>query len=498
MKKGWGSVCGLLVLIACDGSDGSHSPWSVDAGDPVSPAEARPPQNQTPPVAASAAGAGGSAGPSMDAGISSKADSAVDAASEDAGPMPADAAPPTKPPVIDTSKEVFRDELLRTYELTITDADWKTLQKTALDEMYVPAMLRVDGQAVGKIGVRYKGSYTLTECFMDGKQTCRKVSMKLKLDEYDKDLRFQSLKRLNLHSALNDHSHLHERVSYQLFRDFGVLAPRSVHARLMINGKYVGLYNLTEDVDGRFTAHNFSGQEGDGTLYKEVWPGSSQDPAYFSNGQQTNEGTPVTKIVSFATELAAANSSERGQVVARWMDTDYTLRYLAVHTAIKHWDGPLTFYCSAEKGCVNHNYFIYESPSQNRLSIVAWDVDNTFYDNVLTDMADVPEWYEPADECVRDGSSEFLAPACDHLVQGFNQLGHDAFRAALGRLLEGPFQVARLQADIDRWAQQIDQSVKSDPAGSGYEDWKANVAGLRAAIATFRTRAAALRDSKKL
>jgi len=55
-----------------------------------------------------------------------------------------------------------------------------------------------------------------------------------------------------------------------------------------------------------------------------------------------------------------------------------------------------------------------------------------------------------------------------------------------------------MQADIDRWAKQIDASVKSDPAGSGYEDWKANVAGLRAAIGTFRARAAALRDNKKL
>jgi len=406
------------------------------------------------------------------------------------------ALPPAEVDVPDTSSEVFEDGRLRTYSLTIAQADWDTLQKTALQEMFVPAQLSVDGQPIGKVGVRYKGSYTLSQCFMDGKQVCRKVSMKLKFDAYDPELRFHGLKRLNLHSALTDHSHLHERVSYKLFREFGVLAPRSVHGRVLINDRYVGLYNVTEEVDGRFTDHHFMGREGDGTLYKEAWPTRSQDPAYFTKAQQTNEGAPVGKIVAFASELAAAKSDALGGVVARWLDADYTLRYLAVHTAIKHWDGPLTFYCSAANGCVNHNYFWYESPSQNRLTLIAWDMDNTFYDNVLTDREKVPAWYEPADECVRDGSSQFLAPGCDRLVRGFQQLGHDAFRAMLGRLLEGPYQVAPLQADIDRWAKQIDESVKTDPAGSGYEDWKANVANLRKAIATFRERAAAVRDGK--
>jgi hypothetical protein len=322
--------------------------------------------------------------------------------------------------------------------------------------------------------------------------------MKLKFDAYDASLRFHGLKRLNFHSSLLDSSHLHERLSYKLFRDFGVLAPRSVHARLEIGGRYAGLYNLTEDVDGRFLAHRFEGAEADGTLYKEVWPGSSQDPAYFTSAQQTNEGAPVAKIVAFASELAAAKSSTLGQVVTRYMDPDYMLRYLAVHTAVKHWDGPLTFYCKVDTGCTNHNFFLYESPTQNRFSIVAWDMDNTFYDDTLIDMAKVPEWYEPKDACIRDGSREFLAPACDRLVQGFNQLGHDEFRAVLARLLQGPYQTASLQADIDRWAKQIDASVKTDPAGSGYEDWKANVAGLRAAIGTFRDRARTLRDDPNL
>lgn len=397
---------------------------------------------------------------------------------------------------IKTSDEVFRDDMLRTYDLTFSDADWQKLQDTATEEQFVPAVLSVNGEQIGKIGVRYKGATgTLQGCFSNGVQTCRKLSMKMKFDAYDPNLRYRGLKKLNLHSSMNDGSHLHERLTYQLFREFGVLAPRSVHARLNINGEYKGLYNLTEEVDGRFTDYHFQGEDGQGTLYKEAWPSSSQDPGYFTHAQQTNEGTPVTKIVEFAQDLAMASEDQLGDVVRHWMDPDLTLRYLAVHSTTKHWDGPLTFYCTEEYGCNNHNYFLYEAVTQERFAIVAWDVDNTFYENVLTDQAGLPSWYEPVADCDHQATDGFLAPGCDRLVKGFVQLGLDKFRTIMGTFLQGPYQVDKLKADVDRWAAQIDESVKSDPAGSGYDDWRGNVEYLKMMIEKRHIRAQMIRDA---
>lgn len=394
------------------------------------------------------------------------------------------------------SDEVFRDDLLRTYSLTFTTADWDMLQKTAIEEIYVPAMLSVEGETIGKIAVRYKGSFgSLGSCFENGKRICAKLSFKFKFDEYDPNLRYRGLKRLNFHSSLNDYSHLRERVSYKLFREFNILAPRSVHARLMINGEYAGLFNLTEEIDGRFTDYHFVGAEGQGTLYKDGWPGTTVDPAYFTTAQHTNEGTPVTRIVAFATELAKAPADGLGAVVSRYMDPEYVMRYLAVHEAIKHWDGPLTFYCGDDFGCVNHNYFMYESPSQDRYTIVAWDTDKTFHEMAYTDQFNLPAWYAKATNCTP--IEEGVIPAgCDRLVQGFVQLGLDKYRAAMGRLLEGPFQVASMQADIDRWAKQIDESVKTDAAGPGYPEWLDSVDNLKQTIVKFRERAQGIRDGK--
>jgi spore coat protein CotH len=401
---------------------------------------------------------------------------------------------------IQASDEVFRDDVLRTYELTFTDEDWAELQRTATQEIFVPVMLSVEGKQIGKVGIRYKGAFgTLTGCFEDGKQTCRKLSMKVKFDEYDSSLRFHGLKKLNFHSSLRDGSHLHERLGYKLFREFGVLAPRSAHARIKINGEYKGLYNLTEEVDGRFTDYRFEGQEGQGTVYKEAWPAFSQDAGYYTDAQQTNEGSSTEKIVQFADALAGASSSQLGAVVNAWMDPVATLRYLAVHQAIKHWDGPLTFYCNEFGSCENHNYFFYESATRNQIALIAWDLDNIFYEQPITDQAEVPEWYESIEDCDRRWRADetgdvFLAPSCDRLVQGFVQLGLDKYRTTLDELLQGPLKVAPLQADVDRWAAQIDDSVKTDPAGSGYEDWRGNVDYLKTMIAKRRTAMQVLRD----
>jgi len=106
--------------------------------------------------------AAGSAPQPVDAGLPPGAAAGPDAATSpardaaDKTPAPGAAAPAIKQ--MDTSGEVFRDERLSTYELTISNAAWLLLQQTALDERYVPAQLAVDGHNVGQVGVRYKGT----------------------------------------------------------------------------------------------------------------------------------------------------------------------------------------------------------------------------------------------------------------------------------------------------------------------------------------------------
>ena len=70
----------------------------------------------------------------------------------------------------------------------------------------------------------------------------------------------------------------------------GVVAPRSVHARLIINGEYYGVYALTEQIDEQFIAYNY--KDASGNLYKEVWPlnylGAATDQDEFLEKLKTN------------------------------------------------------------------------------------------------------------------------------------------------------------------------------------------------------------------
>jgi hypothetical protein len=93
---------------------------------------------------------------------------------------------------------------------------------------------------------------------------------------------------------------MHERLGYWMFREMGVPAPRSTHARVMIDGDYVGLFAVTEQIDGRLTRENFD--DGTRNLHKEVWPfdasGNLRGADEFIDGLKTNEEEdPTAQII---------------------------------------------------------------------------------------------------------------------------------------------------------------------------------------------------------
>jgi len=235
--------------------------------------------------------------------------------------------------------------------------------------------LTFNGETVSPIGVRYKGSIgAFVDCLSgrtwwepSGHKTCTKLSMKAKLNWTEPDNTFYGLKKLQFHSQNLDDTQMHERLGYWLFREMGVRAPRSVHARLVINGTYSGLYALTEQIDGRFTRHNFD--EGGGNLYKEIWPLDEQGQPHHKNEYleqlKTNEDEEPTDkwIRTFAQEVADADPEMLQNVIAKWMNIDEILAYAVVDRTIRNDDGAFHWYCDEDEGgCESHNFYWYEEP----------------------------------------------------------------------------------------------------------------------------------------
>lgn len=394
--------------------------------------------------------------------------------------------------------ELFSEESLPTFELSLPPERWEYLQAHARDEQYEPAELRFRGELVGQVGLRFKGSIgTLTNCFdADGNRTCRKLSMKLKFDEYDPEQRFFGLKRVNLHAMMRDASLVHEKLTYDLYRELGVAAPRSSWAIAQVNGVSLGLFSLVEEIDGRFTKDRWQDQ-GDGNLYKEAWP-LSTTPEDYADALETNEDTATHEaFAAFASELQAApDPAARRQALEHWTDPGLLARYMAVDDAIANIDGVTAIYCSPQDptACGNHNYFFYLTEDQTRFQLVPWDLDATLWPQTIYD--NVPPWHVTPEDCdVRypvSADATLKAPGCDALFSG---LGHDLsdYDPALDMLLEGPFSPDTISAAIDRHAAFITDAVAAEPGGPTLERWQSELAMVKHNIPLLHARARARR-----
>lgn len=423
-------------------------------------------------------------------------------------------------PVVDYSIEpfaskksdiVFNSDVMETYSLTMTKDNWRRMNNNAKStvEEYVPALLRVGNYEIGKVGLRYKGNYTLWNCFdAQGNKLCKKLSLKIRVDEFNSKKRFYGLKRLNFHSMNDDSSMMKERLAYSIFRDMGIFTSRVTHAKVYINNEFMGVFALVEQIDGRFTDIWFPGN-GDGNLYKSTWP-HNDNPWYYDWGLQTNKNTaPIEennkKICQFYNELCtAADKNEQIKVIEKWWYVDELIKYFVVSEAINNWDGPTAYWCgdwdnSGKIQCGNDNFYIYQEEKVDKFHLFAWDLTTVFdIGSPFRDIG-VPLWYDEPVDCSEtalfpfgnsaDNSGKVPnyvgAPNCDLFFQALAAIKkHEGkykgvYEKYMQELLAGPFNLAALYEKIDKWTKQISGGVLIDTYGPGFEAWQGGLLHLK-------------------
>jgi len=370
------------------------------------------------------------------------------------------------------SEYIFDQSKLHTFELNLPVESLKILNEDPAAEEYVEGSLTFEGETVQPVGIRYKGSIgAFVGCVSgtdwtnpSGFKTCTKLSMKIKINWNGSDTKFFGLKKLQFHSMNNDDSQMRERMGYYFFREMGVPAPRAVHARLLINGEFSGIYALVEQIDGRFTRQNF--EDGKGNLYKEIWPLQSDGDTFADNfyidALKTNEDEDPTAemIRTFGEEIIAADDSELKQVIDKWMDIDEIISYAAVDRTIRNDDGAFHWYCDGNV-CSPHNFYWYEEPSERTMHLIPWDLDHAFENiisntNPVTPIAD--EWGETRNNCQPFRSGFFgitqRSAACDKLTGGWAQFDTE-YEEQLERFKNGPLSAANVELLMNEWTEQI-------------------------------------------
>ena len=371
---------------------------------------------------------------------------------------------------------IFNQNTLHTFELKIPESNLEEIDADPVAERYVAGSLVFNGEKLSPVGIRYKGSKGAFVGTVSGKdwtnpsghKTATKLSMKIKIDWKDSSRTFYGLKKLQFHAQNLDPSQMHERLGYWLFREMGVVAPRSVHARLVINGDYYGVYALTEQIDKQFIDYNY--EDAKGNLYKEIWPinylGQATDEADFLKKLKTNRGADVNAeiIKSFADGIVVANDDELMELIKDRMNLHQIMAYAVVDRMIRNDDGAFHWYCSYE-GCGNHNYYWYEEPSTRKVHLIPWDLDNAF-DNIgygkspVTTIHD--DWGDISNGCepFPYGSLGMYqkSAACDRLTQGWTYFiqEYDSIKAVF---INGPFSEEVVYAKIDEWSEQIREAT---------------------------------------
>ncbi|OUC12199.1 MAG: hypothetical protein B0A82_23745, partial [Alkalinema sp. CACIAM 70d] len=139
-----------------------------------------------------------------------------------------------------TLDDFFNGEALQEVRIGMAPADWASIKEKYLENNYYRCDFEWKGFRVEGIGMRSRGSQSRSPI---------KPSIGLDFGRYTSSQRFLGLKTLVLRNLNQDASMMHERLAESLFRRAGLVASREAHARLYVNGEYVGVYLLVEPVD---------------------------------------------------------------------------------------------------------------------------------------------------------------------------------------------------------------------------------------------------------
>ena len=244
-----------------------------------------------------------------------------------------------------------------------------------IDHQYGRATVTIDGQTVRDVGLRYKGNGTFLVAY-----DSRKFSFKIDFNEFQDDVEFRGLTKINLHNNITDPSLLREALSYQLFREAGIHCSRVGFAkvRLTVVGtteeKSLGLYTLVEQVDKRFLKDRYGSAQG--LLLK---PSTFGVFRYFGADWAKYEAAYVPKttasaeqqhrVIEFAKLLHQSDDQTFRAQLESYLDVDQFLRFLVVNVLLSNLDSFLG---------ATQNYYIYLEPQTNRFQFFPWDLDLSF------------------------------------------------------------------------------------------------------------------------
>jgi uncharacterized protein (TIGR03437 family) len=268
-----------------------------------------------------------------------------------------------------TADEFFNDASVHEIRIDINPADWNRLRAEFRSNDYYPVTFRWRNVNLENIGVRSSGL---------GSRSPIKPNLRVDFDRFE-DLRFLGLRSVKLDANSQDPSQMRERLTMRFFERLGLPASRETHARLFVNGQFIGLYAVVESVDRNFLRLRFN--EEDGYLYEYNYAFSfkfeylGSDPARYSPvlfDPKTHERDPDPRpIEAWVRTVNQASDGDFERAAGEYIDLRKFLTHMAGEQYMAETDGIV-----GDLGMAN--FYVYRFQGVNRHQFLVWDKDNTF------------------------------------------------------------------------------------------------------------------------
>ena len=270
--------------------------------------------------------------------------------------------------------EFFDGNQMQEIRIRMAPQDWVTIHEKFMENGYYRCDFEWKGKTVAGIGMRSRGSQS---------RSAIKPSIGLDFSRYTSTQRFLGLKTLVMRNLNQDASMMRERLAEALFRRSGLPYSREAHARLYVNGEYVGVYLLVEPIDERFIKTRFG--EDTGFLYEvnDTQPAfkfeyrgldaASYLPSIFDPKTRTSDPNTAGGIVEMVRLINEAPDAVFVEQVGKVVDLPMFLAHAAAEQVLAEWDGML-----GASGL--NNLYLYRWADGTRAMPLVWDQDGAFSD----------------------------------------------------------------------------------------------------------------------
>jgi spore coat protein CotH len=286
----------------------------------------------------------------------------------------------SRPALAQTAADLFDSTTLQEVRLTVNTRDLAALRAHYDLNTHYAADLAWRNLKVRNVSIRSRGQ---------GSRNPIKPGYRVEVDRYTTGQTFVGLSALILDNIWQDPSLIREKLAFEMFEKIGLPAPRESFCRLYINNEYQGVYNITEEIDGKF-AKRVTGEE-DGTVFEYHWSADgiwhAEDlgsiAAYKPKFEPRNhlldaDSTLYDPIVSLFREVNGPDDNVWRPRVEQYLDLTQFVTHVAIEMYIAENDGILGF-------AGMNNFYLYRDQGTTRHRLFVWDKDNAFlfYDSPI-------------------------------------------------------------------------------------------------------------------